>query len=335
MNRMETINYKLATTQLYGKLSKADFSQMPISEYNKEYLKRITPALLYYLDIYTRCFADGLGRCDKPVEELTFVDYGGGSGFLSMLAKQIGIGKVIYIDLNPKSVETITHLTDVAGIGPDVILLGDSADLVKWCKAENIQPELLVATDVIEHIYDLSAFFKDMADINDRMEMVFTTASTPYNPYVMRRLRRVMRGCETGKLERPNYYTKRVEYIRENFPQLGRSGAKRWAIRTRGLNYADIRMTITTNERPLLLDAYNTCDPETGNWVERILPLKEYKEIAARYDYKVYSGKGFYNTDRPAQWKTIASTLLNEVIKYSGKVGFLFSPFILLSFSRK
>lgn len=332
---METINYKLATTQLYKKLSETDFSQLPISDYNKDYLKRLTPALLYYLDIYTLCFTDGLSRCDKPVEELTLVDYGGGNGFLSMLAKQIGIGKVIYVDLNEKSVETIKLLKEVVGIGPDVILHGDSTRLSEWCKTEGICPELLISTDVIEHIYDLSVFFRDLTDINDQMEMVFTTASTPFNPYVKSRLRRMMRGCETGNLIRPNYYKKRVNYIKKSFPKLSGKDVKKWAVRTRGLNYEDINKAVSNNERPLLLDAYNTCDPETGNWAERILSIREYKELVAPYNYKVHLEKGFYNTVRPKQWKTIASSLINLVIKYSGKAGFVFSPFILLSFSRK
>lgn len=332
---METINYKLATTQLYNLLSATDFSQMPISEYNKNYIKRLTPALLYYFDIYTLCFADGLSRCDKPVKELTLVDYGGGNGFLSLLAKQIGIGKVIYLDMNPKSVETVTLLKEVTGIGPDVILEGDSARLAEWCKAEGVCPELLISTDVIEHIYNLDTFFRDLLSINDRLEMVFTTASTPYNPYVMRRLRRIMRGYETGKLARPNYFTKRKNYIRSNFPKLGRKGAKKWAVRTRGLNYEDISKAVSANERPLLSDAYNTCDPETGNWAERILSIREYKEFVLPYDYNVYLGKGFYNTARTKRWKELATTLINLAIKHSGKAGFLLAPFILLSFSRK
>lgn len=332
---METLNFRIATTTLYQKISAINFKQLPISDYNKKLISRLAPALSYYLDIYAGCLQEGLSKCEKEVKDLIFVDYGGGSGFLSMLAKGIGIGTVIYIDLNEKSVETVKLLQNKIETGPDIVLYGGSDKLVEWCKENNIQPDLLIATDVIEHIYDLSVFFRELTSINDQMEMIFTTASSPYNPYVKRRLHRFMRGCETGRLEKPNYYTKRVNYIKKEFPELGGKGAKKWAVRTRGLIYEDIHKAISQNERPLLLDAYNTCDPETGNWTERILPIKDYRDLVAIYDYNVIVKKGFYNTIRPKQWKTLLSLLVNQLIKHSGKAGLVFAPFIFLSFSRK
>ncbi|MDD4516522.1 class I SAM-dependent methyltransferase [Massilibacteroides sp.] len=332
---METIDYKIATTQLYKKISAVNFEALPISNYNKNYIRKLTPSLFYFLDIYTACFKNGLRNCNKGINELILVDFGGGSGFLSMLAKEIGIGKVIYIDINEKSVETIKLLKTEIGIGPDIILHGDSKKLSAWCTEQNIQPDLLIATDVIEHIYDLFVFFHDLIEINDQIKMVFTTASTPYNPLITRRLHRYMRGCETGRLEKPNYYTKRVNFIKKEFPNLGRINTKKWATRTRGLMYEDIHKAISKNERPLLVDAYNTCDPETGNWAERILPIRDYKELAKRYGYEVETEKGFYNIIRPKQWKSSISILVNQLIKYSGKAGFLLAPFIILSFGRK
>jgi len=332
---METIDFKTATTQIYQKISSVNFADLAISNYNKEYIKRLTPALLYYLNIYTACLEEGLSKCNKPIEELTFVDYGGGSGFLSMLAKQIGIGKVVYIDLNEKSVETISILKQETGIGPDIILHGDSSKLQEWCRNEHVNPDLLIGTDVIEHIYDLSLFFDDLVNTNENMQMVFTTASTPYNPFVIRRLHRFMRACEEGRKERPNYYTKRFNYIRKRFPKIGKANARRWAVRTRGLNYCDIEKSIQNNERPLLMDAYNTFDPETGNWAERILSVREYTEIVKPYGYHIDVKKGFYNEVRPKQWKSAASILANQLIKYSGKAGFVLAPFILLSVVRE
>ena len=332
---METIDYKTATTAVYHKIAALNFEQLAISDYNKAYIRRITPALLYYLEIYVSCFQQGLAKGGKAPEELTLIDYGGGNGFLSMLAKQIGIRKVIYIDLNKQSVETIKILRQEIGIGPDIILHGSSSKLTEWCEKEGIRPDLLIATDVIEHIYNLSVFFSDLTKINDQMQMVFTTASTPYNPLVVCRLHRFMRGCETGRLKKPNYYTKRLRYIKKAFPQLGKTNTKRWAVRTRGLIYEDIYKAIENNERPLLLDAYNTCDPETGNWAERILSLWDYKDIVRPYHYSVSIQKGFYNTVRTKQWETVISIVCNQLINYSGQAGFFLAPFIILSFSRK
>lgn len=332
---MERIDYKTACKSIHKKITSIRFDKLPISDYNKGYINGLLPALDYFLKIYTACFKEGLSQCTKKAEDITLVDYGGGSGFFSILAKQIGIGKVIYIDLNEKSVEAIRIIKQEISQGPDIILQGDSDELLKWCEKESIYPDLLISTDVIEHIYDLSVFFHDMINLSYKMKMVFTTASTPYNPYVIRRLHRFMKECETGSREKINYYTKRLNFIRTEFPNLSDTDAKEWALATRGLIYRDIKKAIILNLPPLMTDKHNTCDPETGNWAERILPISAYRDLVNPYGYKVTIKKGFYNTVRPQRWKSTASVLMNQLIRFTQKAGLFISPFIILSFVRK
>lgn len=130
------------------------------------------------MKIYADCLLKGLESIGNSPEEITLIDYGGGSGFLSMLAKQAGIGRVIYIDLNPDSVDTIRILKELVNTGPDIILHGDSDTLADWCSANKVKPQLLIATDLIEHVYDLSAFFANLIAIDNKTQMLFTTAST-------------------------------------------------------------------------------------------------------------------------------------------------------------
>ncbi len=250
--------------------------------------------------------------------------YGGGSGFLSMLAKQAGIGRVIYIDLNPDSVDTIRVLKALAGTGPDIILHGDSDTLADWCSANKVKPQLLIATDLIEHVYDLSAFFANLAAIDNKMQMLFTTASTPFNPYVKRKLHRLMTTWEK------EYYALRLHYIHLHFPALSPAEAKEAARKTRGLTFPHIRKAVENGSYPLLKDAFNTCDPRNGNWTERILPIETYRSLAKPFGYQVQVGKGFYNTDRPNPISALISSGINGLIRISGKAGFLFAPFITL-----
>lgn len=320
---------------LSARLQAIDYNRLPISDYNKQYIGNLKPAMLYYMNIYSACLTKGFKVIDQSLEDITLVDYGGGSGFLSMLAKSIGVGKVIYLDLNPKSVETIQVLKQETGIGPDVILHGNSDRLADWCKANHIQPDLLIATDLIEHVYNLNEFFKDLAILNPEMQMIFTTASTPFNPYVKRRLHKLMDGCETGALEVPNYYTLRKSYIAQNYPLLSEEETDKWAHQTRGLIYSDIDKAIQNNELPLLKDAHNTCDPANGNWTERILPIEEYRLILARYNYSLRVEKGFYNSDREGMLSSTICKCINWLIKISGKAGLLIAPFIFLSCSRQ
>ncbi len=312
-----------AAKTLVSQLKAIDYERLPISKYNKCYIARLKPVLSYYMKIYADCLLKGLESVGSAPKDITFIDYGGGSGFLSKLSKQAGIGRVIYIDLNPDSVDTIRVLKALAGTGPDIILHGDSDTLADWCSANKVKPQLLIATDLIEHVYDLSAFFDNLAAIN-KMQMLFTTASTPFNPYVKRKLHRLMTTWEK------EYYALRLHYIHLHFPALSPAEAKEAARKTRGLTFPHIRKAVENGSYPLLKDAFNTCDPRNGNWTERILPIETYRSLAKPFGYQVQIGKGFYNTDRPNPISALISSGINGLIRISGKAGFLFAPFITL-----
>lgn len=313
-----------AAQTLVGQLKAIDYERLPISKYNKCYIARLKPVLSYYMKIYTDCLLKGLESVDSAPEDITLIDYGGGSGFLSMLAKQAGIGRVIYIDLNQDSVDTIRVLKGLADTGPDIILHGDSDTLADWCSANKVKPQLLIATDLIEHVYDLSAFFTNLAAIDNKMQMLFTTASTPFNPYVRRRLHRLMTTWEK------EYYALRLHYIHQHFPALSPTETKEAARKTRGLTFPHIHKAVESGSYPLLEDAFNTCDPRNGNWTERILPIKTYRSLTKPFGYQVRVGKGFYNTDRSNPISTLICSSINGLIRISGKAGFLFAPFITL-----
>jgi hypothetical protein len=311
------------------------YDSLPISDYNKAYIRRIGPVLPYYMEIYARCLSYGVRSVDSPLSDITVVDYGGGCGFLSILARAVGFGRVIYIDLNPLSVEAVGIIGREAGIVPSLILEGDSSTLVTWCREQNIRPHLLISTDVIEHIYNLQPFFADLHSLNPAMQMVFTTASTPYNPVVKRRLHRFMQACETGSLENPNYFTRRKQFILDNYPQLSAEKTELWAINTRGLIFTDMRRAIETGRLPHPIDTYNTCDPETGNWAERILPISAYEQITAPYGYNLSVSKGFYNTGRRNLLFALFFRFLNCIIRCTGPLGLRISPFLFLQFQNK
>ena len=109
-----------AAQALVSQLKAIDYERLPISKYNKRYIARLKPVLSYYMKIYADCILKGLESIGSSPEEITLIDYGGGSGFLSILAKQAGIGRVIYIDLNPDSVDTIRILKELVNTGPDM-----------------------------------------------------------------------------------------------------------------------------------------------------------------------------------------------------------------------
>jgi 2-polyprenyl-3-methyl-5-hydroxy-6-metoxy-1,4-benzoquinol methylase len=315
---------------LAAKLQAVAYDALPISDYNKQYIRRMRPALPYYMEIYADCICKGILSTGIPASEMTLVDYGGGSGFLSLLAKEAGIKQVIYIDLNPLSVETVSVLKQQLATGPDIILQGDSHTLLRECEARQLTPQLLIATDLIEHVYDLERFFRNFYLINPEMELLFTTASTPYNPLIKRRLHKFMKACEQGRAVTPGYYTRRKNFIKEKYPNLPEEQVEAWSQCTRGLTYEDIAKTIDINHPPIPEDKYNTCDPETGNWAERILSIRYYRDLLELYGYGLTIQKGFYNVHRNHTPASLLFHCANALIRYAGPLGFCLAPYILL-----
>lgn len=309
-------------------LKALDYHRMPISDYSRQYILRMLPDLEYYLDIYHHSIDQMLHHVGKSAEEITMVDYGGGHGFLSFAAKKMGIGKVIYIDINPLAAETVKVLSKELGNGPDTVLLGDAGTLHKWCQDNAIHPDALLGMDVIEHIYRLEDFFADIFAANPHIYMLFTTGSTPFNPHVVRRLRKIMQADELGHNGHEGFFQLRKKHILKHYPAMKDWEADIWATDTRGLTYPDILAAIDTHTPNKDIDAYNTCDPATGSWTERILPIASYQALVAPYQATVSVRLGHYNTHRKGV-KGVASRLLNLLL-YCPIFRFL-APFIVLS----
>lgn len=292
---------------LAATLKSLDYGALPLSDYSRSYILRMLPSIDYYIDIYRRCLHRMLATTAKAPAALTMVDYGGGHGFLSLAAKRCGVGRVVYVDVNPQAAEAVKVISAAVGEGPDVVLTGDSVALRRWCADNAVRPDLLLGMDVIEHIYRLEDFFADLHAVNPAMPMLFTTGSTPYNPWVKRRLHRVM------KKDEELFCSQRRDFIMEHFPTMIYPIVAYWAENTRGLVYDDVVKAVKTNSPSVLNDSYNTCDPATGSWTERILPIDDYRRLLAPYDIHLRVHKGFYNVHRSGA-KGLASRLLNLLL---------------------
>ena len=84
---------------LTERLKAIDYNKLPISDYNKRYIGNLKPALSYFMHIYADCLQRGLQAIQTPISDVTLIDYGGGTGFLSILAKSIGIGQLFILIL--------------------------------------------------------------------------------------------------------------------------------------------------------------------------------------------------------------------------------------------
>ena len=296
-----------------------NISSLPLSDYSRNYLLRMD--IDYYLGIYRRCLRRMLRYLDMSPETVTLVDYGGGHGLLGVTAKQLGVGQVIYVDYNPQACDAVRVISDALGAGPDHILCGDSALLRQWCADNAVVPHALLGMDVIEHIYRLEPFFADLFAINPTMRMLFTTGSTPYNPRVVRRLHRIMQADEA------KFYLQRRTHIASHYPQLKSVDLDTWASATRGLNLDDTLLAVETHTPFDPGDAYNTCDPVTSSWTERILPIAAYRRLLEPYGATLAIRNGYYNQTR-RNLKGLLSRLPNLLLA-TNRLHAL-APFIIL-----
>ena len=267
-------------------------------------LKRTLDAEQYYTDIYNECIRRVIYATQLPPASITLVDYGGGHGLLGITAKRIGIGRVIYVDINADAVDTMRSVAAKMGVGPDVVLQGDARTLRQWCDENGVVPQALIAIDVIEHIYVLDEFFAQVYAVNPAIAMVFTTASTPYNKRVVRRLHKAMQRDEKGTARKKGFLQMRREHIMELHPDMSEREAEFWAENTRGLDFEDVARAVDSRSPNLLLDPYNTCDPRSGSWTERILPIDDYRQLLMPYGFALHVLPGRYNQYRhgPKAW---------------------------------
>ena len=298
------------------RLDTIDVSRQFMSDYCRVSLNRTLAASEYYVEIYHNSLEKCLELASLSPEEIVIVDYGGGHGLLSAYAKYLGFGRVVYVDINPEAVRMAEQVFEIIGFKPDEIITGDVSRLIEWCHISDVMPNALVSIDVIEHIYVLDDFFCALHSISPKMKMVFTTASTPYNSRVVRNLHRSMQADELGTTTRKGFWQKRRDYIQSEWSDMSERELDYWADNTRGLIYDDVKRAVESQSPNLLCDDYNTCDPVTGSWTERILPEEDYRQILMPYGWSLDVKPGHYNVHRKGL-KAIASRRNNKVIALS------------------
>ena len=109
----------LAKDRLQKKLSALDLGSLGITEYNQRYLGDKLKNIGGVLDLYGYLLRLCLSNSSLPIQQSVFVDYGGGSGVLSYLAKEVGIGKVIYVDIYEGSCNDVEIISKALGLPLD------------------------------------------------------------------------------------------------------------------------------------------------------------------------------------------------------------------------
>ncbi len=334
-----------AADRLIGKLIQIDLKKLGISEYNQRYLgsKLVHPVGTFQL--YTYLLSLSLAGSKVPLSNFTFVDFGGGSGVLSLLAKELGIGKVIYNDIYDVSCEDIKRLSRRIDINIDGYVCGDIDELLVYVKEQSLSVNAISSYDVIEHIYNIESYLRKLRLISDNpFRVVFGSGANIKNPVIRRILRNIHLNAENRDKEKKwghkdrdtlrGFLNVRREMIKNYDPKLERDIVEEIAKATRGLMKEDIEKCVveykTTGGISYKPDhPTNTCDPYTGNWAEHLMDTGWLESILRDEGFEVAILSGYWKDSKRIYIRLIKN-LLNLGIKHIGKAGLFISPYYVV-----
>lgn len=218
----------------------------------------------------------------------------------------------------------------------DHYVIGDIERLVDYMSEMDISCDVLASINVIEHIYDIEHFLSNLGSLSrGAMKVALFSVANPFNPARKLQMTRKQRRAETagsqpgyGHKERDTteaFLSVRLRIIRDfldgQASQFPFEEVEQLARGTRGMAENDIRSVVarylaTRELPPGPAHPTNTCDPYTGNWVERLMDLDL---LARRLGEAGFSSQvlcGYYSSAHPAV--RLLARPLNVVIRFLG-----------------
>ena len=285
-------------------LLELDLGKINISDYNKRYfgdkIKNLT-TLRFELTKYLYLICWSIHEIKKNISQITFVDYGGGHGLYSLVAKICGFKKVIYNDIYEQSCLDAKKIASYLNLTCDHYIPGDITSLNNFFTIENIEPDIISSYDVLEHIYDLKFFFGELNKIKSSCVIYFASAANDKNPLINFKLKKLHNYFENSQRDfkfgrKPTDTIKSLRKLREEIINTtGLNFNKKdlnYVIKnTRGLLYKKIieqAKYYYKNKSLIYILPYksNTCDPLTGNWFENLINHDYLKKILSKPLFK-------------------------------------------------
>lgn len=337
--------FELAARSVYERINSIDLKQIGISEYNQRYLGQTLAHPESIFQRYSYLLSLALSDHITPIENFVLVDYGGGSGLLSLLACESGFKSVIYNDIYDVSCNDIQKLSKAINVQVKDFICGDIDELITYLKTNFVNINALVSYDVIEHIYDVEGYLQKLRLLSNSSFRIVMASGANIKNLSYRRI--AMKGhleCEYkdrkkewGHKERDSlksYFDIRKEIISRYDPKLQCKEVERLTKLTRGLIKRDIEKCI--DEYKEIKDiSYrpqhptNTCDPYTGNWAENLMETERLEDILRDESFSVKILSGFWeSTGHPVTLPI--KRIKNQIIKYFGRKALCISPYYIV-----
>jgi 2-polyprenyl-3-methyl-5-hydroxy-6-metoxy-1,4-benzoquinol methylase len=304
------------------------------AKFPNTYLSVLLPALKSALSRDAYIVGRSISGSSRPMADMVLVEYGGGVGLHSLLARQLGIGTVVYSDIDHGMCEQAKTIGRELGLQADHYVCGDIDALVQVLEVHQIKADAVTSWDVLEHIYDIDYFLEQLHLICNRnaVMMLCSGANMFWYPFAKHAARMQMEADTVGLREfgAGAFLKDRIDIIRTLASGLSEDEVQRLGVLTRGLVSRDIAREVDryrlSGQFPRPIEhATNTCNPHTGSWAERSMN-----------PYYLAEGLGFTGFDAtvlPMPFEKTSSltnnlfrSALNIAIRMSGKhVGLSFS----------
>ncbi|MBU7011985.1 MAG: methyltransferase domain-containing protein [Theionarchaea archaeon] len=332
-----------AAQRLFKKVHRIDIDSLDVSDYTKHYLRNLLGKIQNMLQKYSYVLswsaASSISR-----EEFTLVEYGGGSGLLSLLAKELSIGTVIYNDIYPISCRDAKTIGDAMENQADHYVQGDIDDVITFLETHSLSCDAVASYDVIEHVYDIEGFFRRIPALSDgSLTVVMSSGANGLNPLIKKHIMKKHREVEYkdqekkwGHKERDclrAYFKVRKEIILA-YETLTEKEGEQLARATRGMLKPDIEkcvdVYVQTGYIPQeLAHPTNTCDPLTGNWAEHLMDPYCLRDILLQAGFKAEVLNGYHGHYKNSA-KTLLGKMLNVAISLTGRQGIRMAPFFTI-----
>jgi 2-polyprenyl-3-methyl-5-hydroxy-6-metoxy-1,4-benzoquinol methylase len=315
-----------AAKRLRTRLSGAEVEEPKFSAYFVRYLRSYLPILDIMLSRYADILAAALSTHGN-IGNCTLIDFGGGTGLLSLLAREAGAGRVIYTDIFEGSCIEARLLATQLGLEADAYVCGEVTASRAEIERGPCGNVALVSYDVIEHVYHLTDTLSQMVRLPaENLSLFLASSANAANLMIRAKLVRHhnlldshTRDDQWGDKPRDTnvaYAELRRRIIMETFPSLDRARLEQAVALTRGTAGDDLAATarefVTAGRRPCP-DKFpsNTCDPHTGNWAEHLLDQDALLRDALSCGFSWAAIVPGRYARYPGRWKRAAGRMLN------------------------
>lgn len=332
-----------AADDLVNLIIRIDLNSLNVSNYTKKYFKGYIENIRSVMQVYT--YLVYLAMCDDMLngyKEKTLVDYGGGTGILSLLARKLGLKKIIYVDIYDVSCRDARTIGKLLNLESDEYICGNEDVFSEYVTREGLSIDYLITYDVIEHVYDIENFFHQLGNL--KVKAICASTANMYNPLIRKKrmdshikMEREDRNYEWGHKERDSlqsYYEIRKKIIKEYAPNMVSKEIEELAEKTRGLQKNNIEECVLRylNGKDIMYEPdhpTNTCDPYNGNWNERLMTFSTLKKILFSNGFQYSFKCGYYGYSDKTMVYAIKQ-ILNKFIEIMNNIGFVISPYYVI-----